>query len=88
MRSWLAGCEANFVDLKSNLALFSNKCHNFIKVYTMIRQGECNIILLNALISSLLHQEGKQGILPKAGAIKCCKEKITLPPNECCNIPF
>ena len=44
----------------------------------------------NALgIASRLRREGKQGIKSKKGAIKCCKErKITLSPNECCNIPL
>ena len=38
-----------------------------------------------AVISS---QEGKQAIKTKAGAIKCCKEKNTPPPNEWVNIPI
>ena len=28
------------------------------------------------------------GIKFKGGAIKCCKEKKSSPPNEWCNIPF
>ena len=52
----------------------------------------------NALIASLEPREGKeaiisgqedkQGIKFKEGAIKCCTEKITFPPNEWRNIPF
>ena len=39
-------------------------------------------------VMPLLQSLAKQGIKSKARAIKCCKEKITLPPKDWGNIPF
>ena len=60
---------------------FLSSLHKITAFIASLVPRECK----QAIISS---QEDKQGIEFKEGAIKCCKEKNTSPPNDWCNIPF
>ena len=67
----------NFVKLKSNSALKSNKVHNLLKSeITALIASLVSREFKQAIISS---QEDKQGNKFKEGAIQCCKEKNYFP---------
>ena len=82
------------VNLKSDLALLSNKSHNEEKSVSPLSKMSsltyCSPLECNVCPYCLPPLSGEQAaIQSKAGAIECCKEiKITAPPNEWRNIPL